>query len=127
MGSSRTAESKPLPPEQIRVAMDALQNLLQELIGNTAIAAHFGSGCQLHPDLLGAPMQLTTAEVDDFIRRAIRQNIVLPGESHLHFQLTSMHLLIVFGGNQIRIEGPDENLVRRFVRSSQLTELFPKT
>jgi hypothetical protein len=53
-----------LTPQQMRNAMEELQRVLRQLIGDVPLVARYGWGCELHPDLRGAPIRVGTAGVE---------------------------------------------------------------
>ena len=118
--------SELLTSQRMRGAMEALQGVLQQLVGDGPLVARYGWGCELHPDLRGAPMRVGVGGVEKFIRDSFRQQIVVPGESDVHFDLPEGRLQIVFcHEGHIHIGGSDQRLAERFVTAKSFLELFP--
>jgi hypothetical protein len=120
-----TFVSELLTSHQMRDALEALQRVLRELVGDVPLVARYGWGCELHPDLRGAPMRVGTAGVEQFIRDSLRQQIIVPGESDVHFELPEGRLQIVFcHEGHVHVGGSDQQLAERFVSARPFAELF---
>src|ERR1051326_7513184 len=115
-----------LTSQQMRGAMEAFQGVLRQLVGDGPLVASYGWGCELHPALRGAPMRVGVGGLEQFIRDSLRQQIIVPGESDVHFDLADGRLQIVFcHEGHIHIGGSDQQLAERLVTATALMELFP--
>jgi hypothetical protein len=120
-----TYVSEVMTAQQAQEAMEALQSVLHSLVGAAPLVARYGYGCQLHPDLHGAPMRVGTGGVERFVRDSVRQEIFVPGEADVHFELADNRLHVVFcHEGHIHLGGGDQQLVALFASSSAFRALF---
>jgi hypothetical protein len=114
-----------LTGRQVLGFMEALQPVLQELVGNTPLIARYGFGCAVQSDQHGAPMQIGTDGVRHFIRDSVQQKIITPGESDIHFELPPGRLQIVFcHEGHVHVGGTELELGEQFVTSKPFDSLF---
>ena len=114
-----------LSPQQMRNAMEELQRVLRQLVGDVPLVARYGWGCELHPDLRGAPMRVGTAGVEQFIGDSLRQQIIVPGESDVHFELPEGQLQVAFcHEGHVHVGGSDRKLAGRFVSATPFADFF---
>jgi hypothetical protein len=105
--------------------MEALQRVLCQLVGEVPLVARYGWGCALHPDLRGAPMRVGTAGVEQFIHDSLGQQIFVPGESDVHFELPDGRLEVVFcHEGHVHVGGSERQLAERFVSATPFAKLF---
>jgi hypothetical protein len=116
--------SELLTSQQVRDAMEKLQRVLRELVGDVPLVARYGWGCELHPDLRGAPMRVGTAGVEQFIRDSLHQHIIVPGESDVHFELEGRLQIVFCHEGHVHVGGSDQQLAERFVSATPFAELF---
>ena len=117
--------SQALASDQILHAMERVDEVLQKLVGPGPLVVKYGWGCELHPDLRGAPMRVGVGAFSRFITDSVKQQIVFPGASDIHLNVFEGRLLIMFsheGG--IHVGGSDGELIKRFVKAPCISEFF---
>ena len=72
-------------------------------------------------------MRVCVGGIDRFIHESLRRQMVVPGESDVHFDLPDGRLAVVFcHEGHIHVGGRDQRLAERFVSATPFSQLFPR-
>lgn len=89
-------QTRKLTNEELVGAMRALPAFLQKHFDKSILKAMYGYGCNLHPQLCYAIMDVGVSWVERFIEASLKQNIVEPGESDFIIEVPDQQLIITF-------------------------------
>lgn len=113
---------------EVRRVMHSVPRLFEDLLGDAAVTAYYGWGCNLHADLQYVPMRVAIRSLERFIGDSLAQEIVIPGGSDFSFAVPEGRLEILFcHEGDIHVKGRDQSLVEAVQNTTVFSEVGLRT
>jgi hypothetical protein len=117
-----------LSSAEVRRVLHAVPSLFADLLGDAAITAYYGWGCNLHADLQYVPMRVAVRSLERFIGDSLAQEIVMPGGSDFCLAVAEGRLEILFcHEGDIHVKGRDQSLVEALQNTAVFSEVGLRT
>lgn len=109
---------------EVKRVLHSLPAALQDLLGESAVTAFYGWGCNLHADLQYVPMRVAVPSLERFIADSLAQEIVIPGGSDFCFTVPEGRLEILFcHEGDIHLKGRDRSLLQALQKTGFFSEI----
>jgi hypothetical protein len=113
---------------EVRRVLHSVPSLFKDLLGDAAITAYYGWGCNLHADLQYVPMRVAVRSLERFIGDSLAQEIVIPGGSDFCLVVPEGRLEILFcHEGDIHVKGRDQSLVEAVQNTTVFSEVRLRT